>query len=212
MSPPYPKVLVCWSGGCDSTLLLHHAARLYGTERSPIRTFSLTCDQISSGPPEAKARQRILKALRRRGYNIEHTEMTLSTGDGPGLRHHGLPQAVLWLVATQALTVHETLALGYIRGDDWLGDAEGFRAVFDRLQKINGREGVLWTPLAGTEKCGVLHQLRELDLLDLTWWCELPAKRKPCGECPSCQRHATGLWKLKRFGPGHYWQGNEDGS
>lgn len=215
--PPHPKVLVCWSGGCDSTLLLYHVAKQYGTAGSPVRAFALDSDShLTAGRKEAQARKRILRELRKRGLNIELTEMSLTATAGSGLSDHGLPQAVMWLLASQALTDQETLAMGYVKGDDWLANIEHFQTVFNKLQTIAGRTGTLWLPLMFTEKRGVLHQLREMDLLELTWWCGAPDGRKktqaPCGKCASCETHATALWKLGKFGPGHAWRGGTDGA
>lgn len=212
------EVLVCWSGGCDSTLLLHHAARLYGTPKNPVRSLSISSSQVTSAKREAAARKRILREFKKRGLHIDPMELELNVASGsPGLSHHGLPQAVMWLLATQALNETETLALGYIKGDDWLGHREAYQTVFDTLQKTSNRTGTLWTPLWGTEKRAVLHQLAELNLLHLTWWCDVPhnstKKTAPCGSCASCLTHRTAQWKLAEFGPpNHYWHGNLDGS
>jgi 7-cyano-7-deazaguanine synthase in queuosine biosynthesis len=127
--------------------------------------------------------------------------------------HHGLPQAVMWLYGTQFLKEDETFGMGYIKGDDWLTNRDEFQKIFDGLQRISNRTGHLWTPLQYTEKRGVIHQLGELDLLKLTWWCEIPPRKKSagtCGECASCQTHETAVWKLEKFGPDHHsmWTGD----
>jgi 7-cyano-7-deazaguanine synthase in queuosine biosynthesis len=150
-----------------------------------------------------------LKELKKRGLHIEHMKAEL-TIDGGGLMSYGLPQAVLWLVASQALYKKEYMALGYIKGDVWIEYRHEFTKVFKILQDVNGRTGTLWTPMEGMEKRGVLHQLKELELLDLVWWCEKPPKTKtgtkPCDECKSCQTHETALWKLETYGPGFLWK------
>lgn len=205
------KVLVAFSGGCDSTLLLYHAARKYGTPSEPIRALSFTSDQVSSGARETAARIKILKEFKKRGLHVQQELIELSIKHGDGMLHHGLPQAVMWLYGAQYLQEAETYAIGYIKGDDWIAHQAEFRKIFDSLQKIGDRTGALWTPLQWTEKRGVIHQLGQLDLLKLTWWCgKAPKKRSagPCGECHSCQTHETAVWKLERFGPDHMmWEG-----
>lgn len=211
-SVSHPNVLVCWSGGCDSTLLLHHTARLYGTPKSPVRALTIRSDQVGSDMREAAARQSLLKRFKKDGLHIEVNEVQIKTLQGNGLHSNGLPQAVLWLLATQALRDGDSLALGYVRGDDYAAEVEAFRSVFDTLQRVSHRTGALWLPLLSTEKRGVLHQLRELKLLDLCWWCEMrlgPKKKLPCGECASCETHEMGVLKLERFGPGFFWEGEE---
>lgn len=204
------KILVCWSGGCDSTLLLFHAARAYGTPKSPVRALSITSDQVSSGPREAAARKKILAEFKKRGLHVAHSEMSL-TCSGDGLNGKGLPQAVMWLVGTQFLLEDETYGLGYIKGDDWVAHKAEFEETFRLLQRVSDRTGSIWTPLSWTEKRGVIHQLRQHKLLKLTWWCEVPPRHKkatPCGDCHSCMTHETAVWKLDKFGPGTMWAGD----
>lgn len=115
---------------------------------------------------------------------------------------------MVWLLATQALDVSEDLFLGYIKGDDWWTHRGEFQRVFDKLQYAAGRTGKLYAPLEGVAKRGVIHRLREADLLDLTWWCDArpegkrKARNEPCGSCDSCITHETGLWQLEKWGPG----------
>lgn len=206
------KILVAFSGGCDSTLLLYHAARRYGTPESPVRALSFIADQVHKRKSEREtaARIKILKEFKKRGLHVKQELVELSIKHGCGMLHHGLPQAVMWLYGTQVLKEDETFAMGYIKGDDWIAHQADFRQVFSSLQKIAGRRGSLWTPLEWTEKRGVIHQLEELDLLKLTWWCENPPAKKsagPCGDCTTCQTHETAAWKLEKFGPGQMWRG-----
>ena len=214
--PPHPEVMVCWSGGCDSTLLLHHAARIYGTPSAPVRALSINSDQVTGAVKESQVRKRLMRKFKKMGLHIKQVELSITADKGIGMLNYGLSQAVMWLMGTQALEEKESLALGYIKGDDWPQHIEAFQSVFDTLQRVNSRTGNLWLPLIHTEKRGVLHQLRELELLDLTWWCGVPKRKRrkePCGECKSCMTHETALWKLDTYGPPkHYWHGNLDGS
>ncbi|MGD9728630.1 MAG: hypothetical protein AB7V39_19920, partial [Nitrospiraceae bacterium] len=198
------------SGGCDSTLLLHHAARIYGTPQTPVRALSITASQVAAGKRESEARTKIIRELKRRGLHIIQEEISIDIRHGDGLKHHGLPQAVLWLYGSQLLNEDEVFGMGYVHGDDWLTLQTEFRQIFDSLQRIAGRSGTLWTPLQYTEKRGVIHQLRRLKLMDKVWWCEAPVKRRagPCGRCHSCQSHETAVWKLEKFGPGQLWKGD----
>jgi 7-cyano-7-deazaguanine synthase in queuosine biosynthesis len=78
------------------------------------------------------------------------------------------------------------------------------------LQWVGERTGSLWTPMLFMEKRGVIHQLMELKLLKLTWWCDvMPGHKgtKSCGTCHSCAAHETALWKLQHHGPGFLWDG-----
>jgi len=200
------KALVCWSGGADSTLILHEMARVHGTPESPVRAVAITSSQVTARKHEKRARTRLLRTFLKQGLHVSLSEIHVEVVSGAGLEWHGLPQAVLWLYASQMLGPTEHLVLGYIKGDDWIADRAEFWAVFNALQKVGGRTGELWTPLRYIEKRGVLDGLKTRKLLDLTWWCEVPPKHKgnkPCGTCESCQRHEAALWRLEKHGAGY---------
>ena len=91
------KALVCWSGGCDSTLLLHELARVHGTPSNPIRAISIVSTQVTAGKKEKGARDRLMRTFRKEGLHVELSELELRTLSGSGLEVHGLPQAILWL-------------------------------------------------------------------------------------------------------------------
>ena len=207
------KVLVSWSGGCDSTLLLYHACRKFGTPDEPIRALSITADQVTTEKHENAAREKLLKEFKKRGLHVEHEQVHISLKKGPGMRGGGLPQALMWLYGTQFLREDAWFALGYIKGDDWLYHRDDFAEVFKRLQSIGGRTGNLWTPLIWTEKRAVIRELEELELLTLTTWCDRLSRKskaknaEPCGECASCRTHDTAVWKLETYGPGETWGG-----
>jgi hypothetical protein len=114
------QILVCWSGGCDSTLLLHHAAREFGTKSEPVRALSIISDQVSSRVRESAARKKIFKELKKRGLHVLHSESELSCKKGAGINSFGLPQAIIWLLGPQFLREEESFGLGYIKGDDWV--------------------------------------------------------------------------------------------
>lgn len=200
------KALVCWSGGCDSTLVLHEMARVYGTPSYPVRAVAITSDQVTARSGEKRARKRLLKTFHKQGLHIDFLEIHIESVTGDGMKHHGLPQAVLWLNASQMLRKTEHLVLGYIKGDCWIEYRAEFNTIFTNLQTISDRTGSLWTPLRYIQKPAVLADLKKRDLLDLTWWCESPKGRggsKTCGDCASCQRHETALWRLAKHGAGY---------
>lgn len=207
------QILVCWSGGCDSTLLLYHAARIYGTKGWPVRALSIKSSQVAARTRESQARTRILKYFKKKGLHVSHSEMSITVDKGEGLAHYGLPQATMWLIGMQFLQVKETYGLGYIKGDDWVIYKHEFEQTFKLLQQVSERTGTIWTPMTSMEKRGVIHQLDDFGLLKLVWWCEVPdghKSSKPCGKCNSCATHETGVWKLKNHGPGYLWDGEKE--
>ncbi len=196
--------LVCWSGGCDSTLVLYDRAQK-ASPQNPVRTISFDVSQISMGKEQARARTRILKWMRKKGLHVEPITVRIDSGE-EGLNAHGNPQAVLWLLATQALQKKEDLYLGFVKKDAWWVEYATWAAVFSNLQTAADRKGALFTPLCSTTKRKVLKRLGGIGLLDLTWWCaatDLPKnklRKEACGECLSCIDHETALWQEERFG------------
>lgn len=199
--------LVCWSGGCDSTLVLYDLAQK-ASPLDPVRAVSFDVSQTFMRKEQALARKRILAWMKKKGLHVDHFEIGLNTGikGNYSLHSYGNPQAVLWLLATQALTKEEDLYMGFVRKDDWWGDYASWHLIFTTLQDVAGRAGKLRTPLCKTHKHNVVARLREIGLLDLTWWCgaddllKNKRRREPCGYCNSCVDHETAVWQHERFG------------
>lgn len=217
-------MLVLWSGGCDSTLMLHDLAlanhahsqvkpRLAGDKvleapySSPVRAISFSCHQIEGGGAASKkARTKIIGVLRKKGLTIDHTEVAVSyQGDAQMLcGNGGCAQAPIWLVYAQLfLEVDEDLYLGYIRGDDIWHHKSELHWVFQYCQSVIGKTGKLYTPLEWDRKCDVQKRLAEIELLDLCWYCEMKSD-KPCGECPACVTHKAGLAIMGTQAPGDF--------
>jgi 7-cyano-7-deazaguanine synthase in queuosine biosynthesis len=173
-----------------------------------VSTVTITYhDQILNHREEARARKRLLREFKKRGHTLhEHTEFEVKLIAGDGLNGDGLPHASLWMLATQALKTDQSLFFGYTRGDDWTRYWSYYRTIFDQLQLVSDRTGVLELPLFHARKRDIIERLEEDKLLRLCWWCELtgkPRKKRmytqPCGECPSCQRHELALIERTRW-------------
>jgi hypothetical protein len=172
--------------------------------KKPVRTVSFDVSQIFMGKEQARARKRILAWMKKKGLHVDHNEIKVELGGG--VFHHGNPQAVLWLLATQSLKKKEDLYTGYVLKDDWWLDYGSWSSIFRTLQTLADRSGILQMPLCRTYKRDVLKRLDKLGLLSLTWWCaatDLPKnklRKAPCGNCSSCIDHETALWQRERFG------------
>lgn len=208
--------LLCWSGGLDSSLVLHQIAveQRDGTKAHPhgIRALTIHHTQISMcGAAADKARKALAEKFRRSGLNINYLDVTVEQSAKSWRTENFLgscdnPQALLWLtVAANYLERDEDLYSGYIRTDDYWHSANRYQAAFEALQAVAGRTGRLVHPLEWETKADVIRSTKELQLHDLCWWCEksnLKPKRgtyAPCGVCKSCQTHATGEWFCERF-------------
>lgn len=196
--------LVCWSGGCDSTLALFDLCK-DATERKPVRVVSVRHDQVGAATEQAKARRKILAELRKRGYHIQAAEVSMKTrgqfrasGGGPGP-----VQPILWLAAVLpflGVVKREDLVLGYIKEDCIWHYKSHLQHAFDYICEMLGRShSKLVLPFEWIPKTEIIARLRKAGLYKLTFSCERPQKGKPCGVCPCCQERRTAEWQLRTF-------------
>ncbi len=207
--------LVCWSGGLDSTLVLHRLAveQRDGTafHQHGVRALTILHPQVSMHEAAAaKARKAVKEKFRRSGLTIAYIEVTIGQ-TAAAWRQPGMigssanPQALLWLTTAANYLEHvEDLYSGYIRGDDFWHNAGRYHAAFDALQAVAEHTGRMVHPLEWDSKADVIRQTKEAELHDLCWWCEeiklkrVRGKPQPCGKCKSCETHAAGEWLCAR--------------
>lgn len=193
------SALVCWSGGCDSTLVLYElgtAARAW----EPVRAVSFTHPQVPAADEQRRARAAILKEMRSRGLAIQHAEVTLQhKGDFDAPGGNGSIQPVLWLsLALPYLRKEDDLYLGYVSEDNVWHYREWLYGAFANFKVFDHHEGSLRLPLEWVKKDEVHEKLRKLGLLRLCWTCEDPKKGKTCGKCGPCSRRGWGLARGRR--------------
>jgi len=191
-------MLICWSGGADSTLLL--AERLKAAE--PVRTLSIVgLLNLRHNDQQRQARKKILAHYKDRKITWPHVEVIIDHHYPAGYKQHIQLGGVLpgiWLaIACAHLDQDEELGIGFIKGDNaihWLGSIE---AAFAALQAISSRTGVLRFPLEWLTKAQVLVGLKQHRLYGKIWWCEAPVNGRRCGRCAPCCTHATAQLVLK---------------
>ena len=134
--------MILWSGGCDSTLLLHDLAvkqKMY--DNYPINAVSIIHDQIYNSKTAAQGKIKILKELRKRGLEISYNEIHIKTSmnaDGCGLT-----QPIIWLAtAIPYLGVTENMYVGYIKEDCVWHYRSFLYDAFKNLQTIRDEEVV----------------------------------------------------------------------
>ncbi|HEV8061104.1 MAG TPA: 7-cyano-7-deazaguanine synthase [Gemmataceae bacterium] len=198
-------MLLLWSGGCDSTLMLFWFARQAVANGDPApRTLAINYEQVPCAEQQRKARGAILKELAHRKLPVQHAELTLTKeteaaieceqGANADGSRTGLVQPALWLSLAQPfLQPTENLYLGYVRGDDiWHYRTQLFDA-FNAMQGVLKKTGTLQLPYEWWPKCSVISELRAADLLKHVWYCEDRTVKKPCGSCPACRTMSAGL-------------------
>lgn len=204
--------LLLWSGGCDSTLLLHdlltahankdgHAGKYVTLKESEfVRTLAINDPQASGFARMAKARAGLLGLIAKKfGFKHVHGETSVRRKglfiDTPAF---GLPQPVLWLLhASLYLDESEDLYAGYVRCDDFWHLSGWIFQAFNAIQAMTRRTGKLLMPLEWVTKSEVIEQLRAARLLRATWSCEIPKNGRECKKCKPCLAKTAAMFELK---------------
>ena len=207
--------LICWSGGCDSTLALLDLARK-STPFDPVKALSIRHPQINAREEQDRSREAIKKWIAKRGWPVIYQEIQLEhliandiadykkKDEIPGeedivsffcVSDNGIFQPALWVPqAALYLEDNEDLFMGYVKGDDVWHRREAVVGLFNHIQSVLEKKGKIQFPLEWTKKEEILKRLSDLKVLDLCWSCEFPkrltpaAKPIPCGKCHPCVR------------------------
>jgi 7-cyano-7-deazaguanine synthase in queuosine biosynthesis len=204
-------MLVCWSGGCDSTMMLLHLIQQMtdgctcAHKWHEIRAITFKHPQLWAEAEQAHARQQITEQIKQRfpGVHLQQNVISMSYSEAciDGDIPNGLTQPQFWLIAQSYLHQDEDLYIGYIRGDDALSRLHQIETAFYALQQIGGKTGKLLFPLntSGWGKVEIINMLREWGVYDLCWYCSHPKNGKPCGYCTSCLTHGAARWRIEQF-------------
>lgn len=190
--------LVCWSGGCDSTLVLLRLLKESSAEK-PVRTISFSLPpQLVQGDQQLMTRTRLFNKFKAAGFHQNHSEIRLETEGQVWIACNTCPQPPLWLAfAVPHLKAEEDLYVGWVRHDDIWHKLALVHGAFTHLQGIVENSGKLICPLEWETKEKVLQELKNEGYLDDCWWCENPKGFHQCGECHPCLRHAKALLEVK---------------
>lgn len=200
-------MLVVWSGGLDSTLILadllrkDYHARIDepGQEQEFVRSISVNHPQVSASRILRRTRKNLLDEFKRRGWKLYHNEITI--------KHEGKYQAgscdfslqpLLWLgTVFPYIWKTEKLMLGYLLTDS--ASKENMVSTFNSMRQVVGKEASIEFPLQYESKHEVIHRMREHKLFDLCFWCEQPKRDQACGNCNPCRTNLTAQWHLKQW-------------
>lgn len=185
------EIKVIWSGGYDSTCLLHALAKWFPDKQ--IIAISVYCDCIANKKRDNKARTKIKQLFKKQGIkNILYRQVYIKL---PALGCcNGLAQPAIWLSIIPYTTFgdYSAVCFGYIREDDIWHFIEPFKQVFYNMAKITqNNKAQLYFPLEFTSKVDVLSYLKYHGLFDACSTCEQEDfnNDKPCGVCASCKKH-----------------------
>lgn len=174
--------LVLWSGGMDSTLLLHQLLNQFPNDH--ITAISVIGGNVGYDrlKQEKKAKKELLKRLASRvdykEINVK-TDLKIITWQMPIWLSHVLPY----------LKDGDTLNMGYLSSDGFtfFSSRENFKTAFDAMMKLQGKKDTkIIFPLEGWTKGDVIKDLKKARLLKYCWYCGIPKKGRPCGKCMKC--------------------------
>lgn len=188
----FKEVYVLYSGGCDSTLVLHKALRT----GNRIHTISFTSDQLGGSNNEDKKRKEYFEYCKKNELLIGENLLINIDNDGSrGFKtgEFSCAQPGIWLYNMIAYLPDNSIVLtGYIRGDDfltydvfssWLQAYEGLKGLF-------GKNIEIYFPFMYKNKTNIIEELKEYDIEKYTTYCETPkVDGTACGECESCEKH-----------------------
>lgn len=182
-------MLLLWSGGADSTLLLHDMLTDKETYDGKVRTLAINHCQVPQRKNEVVARKAIKAELKKRKLVWQHVETSINNSycqpnGGPG-------QAVAWLVfGVSHLEPDEDLYCGYVREDDIWHYRNLVINAFDDLRCLLHKKGEIKFPFEWDYKTEIKQRLKDASLHNLIWYCEYPKKNgSRCGRCKCCKRH-----------------------
>jgi len=182
------RYIVAWSGGLDSTALLHW----YATTSS--EAYQVVAVSVIGHPNlnkfqlslQNKAQARFLKYAKSKGYHIEHRKIKIGGSgiwDGPS---DGTGQPILWALAIAAsLRDNDTVLMGYICKDDFWHYKHQFLKLFNAICEFKGVKATIEFPFEWVEKAEVIDKIAKVP--KNCWFsCDRTNNNKPCGICKKC--------------------------
>lgn len=199
-------MLILWSGGLDSSLVLYYALEWwhgpqstnwkindrynceYECSEKDKKPWTLTIEsnQLDSKQQELQkiSRNKLTKFFKSKKWDFEQKTINLNDTVYCGT----FPQPLMWLTqAALCIKDEEPLMVGWIRGDDATSHLHELQKLWKILIKLNGKRSKLITPLRFDTKYDVLREIRNKKIENKCWYCESPTdKNRPCGKCIPC--------------------------
>ena len=193
------SMLIPWSGGCDSTLLVVEALRA----DHRVRTISFNSTQIGPSSRQQAARKILHTKLQGRFGIWTHDEIDLETSDtanftkGPA----GNPQALWWtMLCVMYARASDLVSIAWIENDCVWGQITDIQKMFQTGVKILDLSSTsLYLPYQFYSKVEILQRLRVLRVSTRDmWWCqENRIKQRPTCICGSCSIYRQALTEVK---------------
>lgn len=202
MSETKRTKLVVWSGGLDSTLVLHNLAK-ESSEDNHVIALSFIPEFLSEEKikMERESRKNYLRFAKDKGYHIIHHTIKISSTIFP-IGYY--PQQRYWFFnILPYIGNNHDVYFGYIQGDCIWPINQDFIDIFEKHKHITGDyDAELHFPLTYKNKWEVLKEFKEAKIpMDCFWTCETPEiednKIIACGTCNPCINLNVAKYTLK---------------
>jgi len=197
------EIFVIWSGGCDSTLLIDNLLieLKQKNDKRKVTTISFKHWQVSEQKmlceENARAAYRHYALINDLPLGLGHTVELPKTSIVCGVNNGSCPQPAMWIAnAVPIISDNTLLYAGYIKGDDFFTYNVFFNwcKVLEGLSFLYGKSITPMFPLKFNTKTNIIKQLKDKDILRLTWHCEIPrSDGSECHYCDPCQKHNESL-------------------
>lgn len=215
----YKKILIVWSGGYDSTLILCRVLNIIHNMKDKVKpeVCTITLEDELVGytklAHERESRERIKYKLLQAGYEFNSvvisTKTTTFMSKVPNPQNCisdyedwgcGLAQPQLWISQVAPIMGNDSLVVfGYMLEDEIWQYKHEFLEMFRNACKMRGIVNIgIAFPLRYKAKTDIIGELMDSfnDVYKDCWCCESPENGEPCGICHACETRKDALIRL----------------
>lgn len=180
--------IVAWSGGLDSTLILHGLLLSQGTYTSPIGALSMNSFFLDRNKIDSEKHHRKLyidRVVKKEKFNLVHEQLDMNIVSSGG---SFLTQIMNWLnMAVTVASYDANIYVGVLQDDSQSGFIKDIKKYHEMLNFMGAKRTKLIFPLIDRYKKDVIKEVFSLGLENHVWFCETPKKKNTaCCECGSC--------------------------
>jgi 7-cyano-7-deazaguanine synthase in queuosine biosynthesis len=195
--------VIIWSGGADSTALLHHYA---GVSCASYSVRAITVRYHTHINKDALYMQRLsqdayLHWAKEKGYWINH-EYVQIRGRFVIERPDDAPSAQMsmWLGAVMPLVSEgDRVMFAYIKNDCMWHYKQEFIDAFNAMCRVKGVKATVDFPFEWCSKFDILKKLRDANIPRSCWWsCEFVKGKRPCGRCGKCKEIKAAMAEIRK--------------
>lgn len=180
--------IVAWSGGLDSTIILHGLLLSEGSYTKPIGALSINSFFLDGNKIDSEKHHRKLyidKVVKKEKFNLVHDQLDMNNVSSGG---SFLTQIMNWLnMAVTVASYEANIYIGILKDDTQSGFIKEIKEYHKMLNFMGAKRTKLIFPLIDRYKKDVVKEIFSLGLENHVWFCEMPKKKNiSCCECGSC--------------------------